>query len=155
MILQRACGARCAPFFVAFLGFALTQPLAAQRATPGQTPAPPSLLAKENASRVAASAEQIRAVLVKDPGLLVELKRYIAAEATSNGQIVEESDLSDQTIFERLGDDILFRAAATRLVQRYGYLLPAVNPDSELGKQQELVLKQRARRLVQIEEQED
>jgi polysaccharide biosynthesis/export protein len=155
MILHRTCGARCAPFFVAFLGFAFTQPLAAQRATPGQTPAPPSLLAKENASRVAASAEQIRAVLVKDPGLLVELKRYIAAEATSNGQIVEESDLSDQTIFERLGDDILFRAAATRLVQRYGYLLPALNPDSELGKQQELVLKQRARRLVQIEEQED
>ena len=142
-------------FFVASLAFGLVQPVDAQRDASLQKPAPPSLLARENASRVAASAEQIRTVLVKDPGLLVELKHYVAAEATSNGQIVEESDLSDQTIFERLGDDILFRAAATRLVQKYGYLLPAVNPDSELGKQQELVLKQRARRLVQIEEQED
>ncbi len=146
---------RCALFFVAPLSFALLQPAAAQRTASRQTPAPPSLLGQENASRVAASAEQIRSVLVKDPGILVELKRYVAAEATSNGQIVEESDLTDQAVFERLGDDVLFRAAATRLLQRYGYLLPAVNPDSELGKQQELVLKQRARRLVQIEEQED
>jgi len=32
---------------------------------------------------------------------------------------------------------------------------PSVNPDSEIGKEQELVLKERARRLVQIEAQED
>lgn len=155
MTSHRLRAAQWVLFIVVALAFVLAQPIAAQRDASLQKSAPPSLLARENASRVAASAEQIRAVLVKDAGLLVELKRYAAAEATSNGQIVEESDLSDQTIFERLGDDILFRAAATRLVQKYGYLLPAVNPDSELGKQQELVLKQRARRLVLIEEQED
>ena len=48
-----------------------------------------------------------------------------------------------------------FRAVATRLLQHYGYLLPGINPNSALGKQQELVLKERARRLVQIEAQED
>jgi protein involved in polysaccharide export with SLBB domain len=112
-------------------------------------------LGRENSNRVAASAEQIRAVLVKDPGLLVLLKRSMAREATSNGQLVDDSDLTDDAIFERLGNDIVFRATATRLVQKYGYLLPAVNPDSEIGKQQELILKERARRLVQIEAQED
>ncbi len=40
-------------------------------------------------------------------------------------------------------------------MQRYGYLRPNVNPDSEFGKEQELILKERARRLVQIEAQED
>jgi protein involved in polysaccharide export with SLBB domain len=112
-------------------------------------------LGKENSDRVAAAPQQIREVLVKDPGLLVELKRWVSKEATSNGQIVDDADLTDQAIFDRLDNDIVFRSTATRLLQRYGYLLPGVNPDSELGKQQDLVLKERARRLVQIEAQED
>jgi len=95
----------------------------------------PSELAKDNYSRVAASAVQIRVVLAKDAGLMVELKRWVAKEATDNGQIVEDSDLADQAIFERLDRDIVFRSVATRLLQRYGYLLPATNPDSSQGKE--------------------
>jgi protein involved in polysaccharide export with SLBB domain len=111
--------------------------------------------AQENLRRVAASAIQIRAVLVKDEGLLVELKRWVAKEATDSGQVVEDSSLTDQAIFERLEQDVAFRSIATRLLQRYGYLLPTPNPDSDYAKQNELVLKERARRLVQIEAQED
>ena len=92
---------------------------------------------------------------MKDPGLLVELERLVEREAISNGQLVEDSDLTQEAIFERLDNDIAFRAAATRLLQHYGYLLPTVNPNSEIGKEQDLVLKERARRLVQIEAQED
>lgn len=111
--------------------------------------------ADQEQSRAAAPVEQIRAVLAKDPGLLVELEHLVEKEAIAKGQIVEDSDLTEQAIFDRLDDDAAFRATATRLVQRYGYLLPSVNPDSEVGKEQELVLKERARRLVQIEEHED
>jgi polysaccharide export outer membrane protein len=114
-----------------------------------------SELAKDNLNRVAASSVQIREVLVRDAGLLVELKRWVAKEAADNGQVVEDSNLSDHAIFDRLDQDLAFRSIATRLLQRYGYLLPAANPDSTLGKQQELILKERARRLVQIEAQED
>src|SRR5690349_13754305 len=112
-------------------------------------------LAQENLDRVAASAAQIRAVLAKDEGLLVELKRWVAKEATDNGQVVDDSNLTDQAVFERLEQDIVFRSVATRLLQRYGYLLPTSNPDSDFAKEKELVLKERARRLVQIESQED
>jgi hypothetical protein len=112
-------------------------------------------LEKQNAERVAASSEQIRLVLIKDPGLLVELKNLVAKEATANGQLVDDRDLTDQAIFDRLAEDITFRSAATQLLQRYGYLLPNINPDSALAKQEDLVLKERARRLVQIESQED
>ncbi len=115
----------------------------------------PLQLAKDNLDRVAASAVQIKAVLLRDPGLLVELKRYVAKEATNNGQVVDDTALTDSAIFERLDRDVPFRSLATRLVQRYGYLLPSVNPDSDAGKQQDLVLKERARRLVQVEAQED
>src|SRR5712671_6169625 len=62
----------------------------------------PPDLSQENLGRVAASASQIRGVLVKDEGLMVELKRWVAKEATDNGQVVEDSNLSDQAIFERL-----------------------------------------------------
>jgi protein involved in polysaccharide export with SLBB domain len=112
-------------------------------------------LTQENLRRVAASAAQIRTVLVKDEGLLVELKRWVAKEATDSGQIVEDSSLTDQAIFERLEQDVAFRSVATRLLQRYGYLTPTPNPDSDFAKEKELVLKERARRLVQIESQED
>ncbi|HTQ96278.1 MAG TPA: SLBB domain-containing protein [Candidatus Acidoferrum sp.] len=126
-----------------------------QTAAPG--PASPMRLDqdRDKSSRVAAPAEQIRTVLVRDPGLLVELERLVEREAISKGQLVEDSDLTQQAIFDRLDDDTAFRAAATRLVQRYGYLRPTVNPDSEIGKEQEFLLKERARKLVQIETQED
>jgi len=75
----------------------------------------PSDLSQENLSRVAASATQIRGVLVKDEGLLVELKRWVAKEATDNGQVVDDSNLTDQAIFERLEQDVAFRSVATRL----------------------------------------
>ena len=112
-------------------------------------------LAKENLDLVAASSIQIREILLKDAGLLVELKRWIAKEASDNGQVVRESNLTEEAIFERLDRDLTFRSVATRLLQRYGYLLPAPNPDSSLAKEQDFVLKERARRLVAIEAQED
>jgi hypothetical protein len=101
----------------------------------------PSDLAKENLGRVAASAPQLQAVLLDDPGILVELKSWVAKEATNNGQVVEDSMLTDQAVFDRLEHDVEFRSVATRLVQRYGYLLPSVNPLSEIAKQQDLVMK--------------
>jgi polysaccharide export outer membrane protein len=114
-----------------------------------------SELENENLLRVAASPSQIQDVLLGQPGILVELKRWAAREASDNGQIVRDEDLTDNAIFERLKSDVAFRSVATRLVQHYGYLLPAVNPASETGKEQDLLLKERARRLVQIEALED
>jgi len=123
------------------------------------SPPPPrrleSELAKANYDRVAASAPQIKEVLLRDPGLLVELKTWIAKEASDNGQFVSDDELTDVAVFDRLTRDVKFRAVATRLVQRYGYLKPIVNPESEMGKQQDLLLKERVRRLEQIEAQQD
>jgi polysaccharide export outer membrane protein len=114
-----------------------------------------SELENENLLRVAASPSQIQDVLLNEPGILVELKRWVAREASDNGQIVSDEDLTDNAIFERLKTDVAFRSVATRLVQRYGYLRPIVNPGSEMGKEQDLLLKERVRRLVQIEALED
>src|ERR1700688_1125346 len=114
-----------------------------------------SELANENYEHLAAAPRLVQEVLLTDPALLVELKRLAIKEATDNGQIVEDSSLTDQAIFDRLDQDIKFRSLATRLLQRYGYLLPTFNPDSELAKQRDFILRERARRQVQVEARED
>jgi polysaccharide export outer membrane protein len=113
-----------------------------------------SELALQNLSRVAASASEIKTILIKDSGLMVELKHLVAKDATDHGQIVSDSDLTDDAIFERLETDIQFRSYATTLVQRYGYLLPKLNPDSDLAKEHEMLVKERTKWLAQNEEEE-
>ncbi|MBV9889063.1 MAG: SLBB domain-containing protein [Acidobacteria bacterium] len=114
-----------------------------------------SELGRENLSRVAASAADIKTILVKDSGLMVELKRWVARDATAQGQLITDVDLSDDTIFDRLQSDVQFRSVATQLVQRYGYLVPQLNPDSAAGKEQELLVKERVKLMVQREDEEE
>src|SRR5579859_5573971 len=118
------------------------------------SPRQTSELGRENLSRAAASATDIKAVLIKDTGLMVELKRWIAKDATGHGQIISDSDLTDEAIFDRLETDVQFRSIATLLVQRYGYLVPRLNPDSEAAKERELLVQERTKWLAQAQEQE-
>src|SRR3984893_14501963 len=118
------------------------------------TPNPSSNLALQNLKQVAGSAPEIKAVLTKDPGLLVELKRWVAKDATDHGQIVGESELSDYAIFDRLGTDVEFRSVATALLQKYGYLLPKLNPESDQAKEQELLRIERTKWMAQAEEEQ-
>jgi protein involved in polysaccharide export with SLBB domain len=104
--------------------------------------------------RVAASSGQLVVILHHDPGLMVELKRWIAKDATDHGQLISDADLTDEAIFDRLDADISFRGIATLLVQKYGYLQPTLNPDSLLAKQQELLIQERVKWLAQDEETE-
>ncbi|MGB7847637.1 MAG: hypothetical protein WBL63_18645, partial [Candidatus Acidiferrum sp.] len=67
----------------------------------------------DNLERVAASASQILEVLNKETGLMVEMKRLLAQDAGVSGQILEESDLTDAAVAERLGSDLRARVLAT------------------------------------------
>jgi len=111
-------------------------------------------LALQNLNRVAASAAEIKAVLLTDAGLMVELKHWMAKDATEHGQVISDIDLTEAAIFARLEGDVTFRSVATTLVQRFGYLLPKVNPDSDAGKEHELLFQQRAKWLVQNQNEE-
>jgi len=113
---------------------------------------PASDLARQNMQRVAASAAQIEAVLHKDAGLMVELKRWVAKDATDHGQLVSDSDLTEQSIYNRLETDVEFRSVATALLQKFGYLLPQLNPESPQAKEQNLLIQERAKWQAQDEE---
>jgi polysaccharide biosynthesis/export protein len=117
-----------------------------------QRQVPQSELARQNMEHVAASVGQLIAILHRDPGLMVELRRWIAKDATDHGQLISDSDLTDEAIFDRLENDVPFRSVATNLVRKYGYLLPVVNPESEMAKEQELIIRERARWVAQNQE---
>gem|GEM_PF-224794 len=135
------------------LGTSAVAQQASQTAQPQKPEGVAAELGRTNLDRVGASPEEIKAVLAQDPGLMVELKRWVAQDATSHGQIIGDEDLSDAAIDSRLDTDTAFRSVATRLLQRYGYLVPKVNPDSEAGKEQNLLIQERVKWITQAEEQ--
>ena len=104
-------------------------------------------LVSENMARVTAAADQILAAVNKDSGLMVELKTIYAQEAGLNGQVLEEKDLTDAAVEARLRQDLRLRMLATKLLQRYGYLLPRINPDSDLAEEHTLYLRQKAQEM--------
>jgi polysaccharide export outer membrane protein len=121
--------------------------LPAQQPQQSSYPSSNSTLAEENFKRVAAPTAEIEAVLRRDPGLLIELQRWVAKEATDHGQVVDDADLTDQGIYSRLSRDLEFRSIATRLLQRYGYLVPKANPGSEVALEQQALLQARQQQL--------
>lgn len=126
------------------------QPTTSQSSRPPGRPG--ADIVADNLDRVAATAEQILDVVNREPGLMVELKRLLAQDAGASGQLLEESDLTEAATSERLHDDLHLRVLATRLLQRYGYLLPKLNPDSEVAEEHKLVLQERAQQFVRASE---
>src|SRR5260370_243446 len=123
--------------------------------TPAHAPLHSPDIISDNLDRVAAAADQILEVVNKEAGLMVELKRLLAQDAGVSGQILEEADLTDVAVAERLRSDLRARVLATRLLQRYGYLVPRLNPDSELEAEQKLVRQERAQILARAAERRD
>src|SRR5712692_7841185 len=154
---------------IAFLALAVLfcAPAYPQRQSPGsaaqgsgtETPARAPLhspdIISDNLDKAAASADQILEVLNREAGLMVEMKRFLAQDAGASGQILEEADLTDGAVAERLRSDLRARVLATRLLQRFGYLVPRLNPDSDLGAEQRLVRQERAQMLARAAERRD
>ncbi len=126
----------------------------AQQRTSGDSSSQSSELTLRNMSRVAASPAELKTILVEDTGLMVEVERWIAKDASAHGQIVSDGDLTTDAIFARLETDVQFRSAVTVLVQRYGYLVPKLNPESDAAKEQLLLVQERTKWIAQAEEEE-
>ncbi|MGH9573827.1 MAG: SLBB domain-containing protein [Candidatus Acidiferrales bacterium] len=113
-----------------------------------------SELERRNMSLVGATSAEIKQVLLSNPGLMVEVKRWVAKNASDHGQIITTADLSESAIYERLENDAEFRSAVTLILQGYGYLLPQVEPGSPAAKEQDLLVQERVKWIQQAEEQQ-
>src|SRR5258708_16505745 len=72
-------------------------------------------LASQNMSRVAASPAEIKSLLLNNTGLMVELKRRVAKDATDHGQIVTNADMPNAAIFDRLEMVVQFQSLPSPL----------------------------------------
>ena len=116
-------------------------PTPGQNQSARQSPTQNSELGRENLSRVSASAGEIKAVIIRDVGIMVELKRWVAKDATDHGQIITDADVTNDAIFDRLERTLNLEQSPPQLVQRYGYLVPQMNPDSEQAKEQAFLIR--------------
>lgn len=111
-------------------------------------PEPAYGLTRDNLDQVAASAKQILEIVNKDAGMMVELKRLLAQDAAANGQLLEELDLTEAAITQRLEEDLHSRVMATRMLQHYGYLLPRINPGSDAAAEHDALVRGRAEQIL-------
>ena len=109
-------------------------------------------IVRDNLEHVAAAPEPILEILNKEAGLMVELKQLLAEDAAVYGQILEETDLSDAAIAERLRNDLHARALATKLLRKYGYLVPRLNPESDMAAEHALELRERSQQIERARE---
>jgi polysaccharide export outer membrane protein len=122
-----------------------------QSGTPRDSHLVPDIIS-DNLDRVAAPTDKILEILKQEVGLMVELKRLLAQDAGTAGQILEESDLTDEAVAQRLQSDLRARVLATHLLQRYGFLVPRLNPGSDMQEEHKLVLQERAQILARAEQ---
>src|ERR1700683_2386693 len=113
---------------------------------------PSSELSRQNDTHVAASAIDLKSVFLRDPGLMVEIKRWMAKDATDHGQLVTDNDLTDDAVYDRIENDVEFRSVCTKLVQKYGYLVPKLNPESDQAKEHDLLVQERVKWTAQEDE---
>jgi hypothetical protein len=79
--------------------------------------------AEERAEQtVSLSAEKLIALLQKETGLLLEVKKFLVRKAFEQGRILEPRDLTDEALFRLLREDETIRVLATQEVLKRRYI---------------------------------
>ncbi len=78
---------------------------------------------------VSLSAAAIRQILVREPGLLLEVKKALVRKAYEQGRLLDPGDLSDETLFALLQQDNNVRILATREIEARMYIRAKPNMD--------------------------
>jgi protein involved in polysaccharide export with SLBB domain len=86
---------------------------------------------------VSLSAEKLIALLQKETGLLLEVKKVLVRKAFEQGRILEPKELTDEALFRLLREDENIRVLATQEVSKRMYIRALPTQDE---RQRELVL---------------
>ncbi len=78
---------------------------------------------------VSLSAEKLIALLQKETGLLLEVKKLLVRKAFEQGRILESRDLTDEALFRLLREDENVRVLATQEVSERRYIRALPNPE--------------------------
>ncbi|MGH9530001.1 MAG: hypothetical protein ACRD2S_08815, partial [Terriglobales bacterium] len=110
--------------------------------------------AEEEAERmVSLSAENIIAILQKEPGLLLEVKKMLVRTAYEQGRILDPGDLTDEALYRVIVRDENVRVLITQEIEDREYI--RVKPTKEELAREELERAQQIRKGPQTAETED
>jgi protein involved in polysaccharide export with SLBB domain len=84
---------------------------------------------------VSLSAAAIQQILVREPGLLLEVKKALVRKAYEQGRLLDPVDLTDETLFALLREDNNVRILATREIETRGYIQAKPKSDESRQKQ--------------------
>jgi len=82
----------------------------------------PDRAEQEAEEMVSLSANAIQQILLREPGLLLEVKKALVRKAYEQGRLLDPSDLSDQALFSLLQQDNNVRILATREIEARMYV---------------------------------
>ncbi|HEV7220188.1 MAG TPA: SLBB domain-containing protein [Terriglobales bacterium] len=108
---------------------------------------------KEAEQMVSLSAENIIAILEKEPGLLLEVKKMLVRTAYAQGRILDPQDLTDEALYQEVVRDGNVRVLITQEIENREYI--RVKPTREELAREEMMGGQRMRRGPQTAETED
>jgi protein involved in polysaccharide export with SLBB domain len=96
---------------------------------------------KQAEQTVSLSAEKLIALLQKETGLLLEVKKLLVRKAFEQGRILEPADLTDEALFRLLREDENIRVLATQEVSKRLYIRALPTQDE---RQRELATRARS-----------
>jgi len=92
---------------------------------------------REAEQLVSLSADKIIALLQKEPGLLLEVKKMLVRKAYEQGRLLDAHDLTDDALYRLISKDEMIRVLVTREIEDRGYV--HVKPtQEELAREQAL-----------------
>src|SRR5271168_4771795 len=71
---------------------------------------------------VSLSAATIIDILLREPGLLLEVKRQLVRRAYEQGRLLDPADITDDALFQLLREDNNVRVLATQEIERREYV---------------------------------
>jgi protein involved in polysaccharide export with SLBB domain len=75
------------------------------------------------------AADQVIAILKREPGLLLQVKKVLIQKAEEEGRFLSEEELTDETVYRLVAEDWLIRAIATQEITDRGYI--TIKPTKE------------------------
>ena len=85
---------------------------------------------------VSLSADNIIAILEKEPGLLLEVKKMLVRTAYAQGRILDPQDLTDEALYQEVARDENVRVLITQEIEDREYI--RVKPTKEELAREEL-----------------
>src|SRR5262249_9722738 len=92
---------------------------------------------------VSLAPDKIIALLRREPGLLLQIKKQLVIKAYEQGRILDSRDLTDEALYRLIDEDENVRILATREIEDRNYIQVKPNPEDAPRRQRQMLKQNR------------